>query len=105
MENKRKNYNELTTIEKQQIIQYRKRNGECFTKTRILLIIKLCSYFLLTFINSVISNYSPKLFLFGALLWVLTMFYIIADAYLIRYDDENWYYKNIEKIYEKEILK
>ena len=48
------------------------------------------------------SHYSIKLIPYAALLWI---FYTIVDSYILSRDDENWYNQNIDKLYEKEIIK
>ena len=105
MENKRKSFVELSQSEKQKIIQYRRQNGELFTKTRIIVTIRLLTYFILLFLWSLMSHYSIKLIPYAALLWILAIFYTIADSYILRQDDENWFNQNIDKLYEKEIIK
>lgn len=51
------------------------------------------------------SHYSIKLIPYAALLWILAIFYTIVDSYILSRDDENWYNQNIDKLYEKEIIK
>ena len=105
MENKRKKFGELTQSEKQKVIQYRRQNNELFTKTRTIVTIRLLTYFILIFLWSLMSHYSIKLIPYAALLWILAIFYTIVDSYILSRDDENWYNQNIDKLYEKEIIK
>lgn len=105
MENKRKNFGELTQSEKQKVIQFRRQNGELFTRTRTIVTIRLLTYFILIFIWSLMRHYSIKLIPYASLLWILIIFYSLVDSYILRRDNETWYYQNIDKLYENEILK
>lgn len=105
MEDKRKKFSELTQSEKQKVIQYRRQNGELFTRIRTIITIRLLTYFILLFLWSFMSKYSTKLIPYATLLWILAIFYSVVDSYILRRDDENWYYQNIDKLYENEIIK